>query len=134
MDYIIEQILEVSDAKFGKRVKFKIEGIDGPITTFTKFPDSMTVGAKITGTITESQYGKDFKFGSRSPAPQSSGNNFQVGNAEILNAINLKLIPMLQLLGARIDRIEKFVTGDAALDEAFSAATKKDEPIEEIGF
>jgi hypothetical protein len=126
-DYIVDQIIEITKAKFGDRVKFKVQGLDDILTAFPKYP--LEIGKRITGYIQDGQYGKDFKFGRSNSTPNPMPH--QPGNAEIKNIIELKLIPMLQHIEAHLDRIEKYVTGEEVetkkLDTTFEDKIQPDD-------
>ena len=96
-EYTVGKIIEMSDAKFGKRVRLELEG-EGVVTLFTKWPENLIPNSKIYGKVSETSFGKDFKFGNREQKADAGPAANNAGLAEIKNLLTFKIIPMLEVI------------------------------------
>lgn len=98
-------------AQYGKtRVSFSIEGDDRKISGF--FPEAPAVGQEIEGEVVmKGEYVNWSPRGNFSGSRPSSP-AFAVGGAELKNYLEFKIVPMLQVIHAKLERIERFTCPD----------------------
>lgn len=115
----IAQIKSVTDSQWGKKVQFIISGYPHEVSTFTKFPDNMSTGAKVFGHI-EVKDGKyhNFKWGKKTGTAPQAQSDSRAGNL-----IDFKVLPALDRILARQGLIMKALnitvdeTGYPQMDE-----------------
>lgn len=102
-DYTVVSAEDKGEAQYGaRRYQIKFEG-DEEASGFSKFP--IKPGDVLFGHIEVNGAYRNWKFGKRASAPAPSA-EFAVSNAEVKNLINLKVLPALAAILARLPKPE----------------------------